>query len=321
MVTADQEQGAVTGMTKDEAAALGREVSATAGFRGHLQRLAGGSPDGPSWALRVASVLTGGGGLVRSREAWERYHERAQREVRAMVDAKSRDGTLWGAPSEAGRVAGAVVAGSSTGLEVTMSAEGPTVVPDFLGDPAGQRAAPAGPPQVAQGAPGDQSPRRAPEAPRGERHDLSDWRAYTLEAIAQAERDAARLTRQAAEKQAQATRRRRQARELRRALGVVQDVDGDAPAAAPSGGAPAGRRSRGRVLAWAQAHDGELVVAACAQDLGLSGEQVSDAASQASREGRLERVGQGRYQVAGSAPGAGAEVGPPGRGTLEPQEG
>ena len=85
------------GMTRDEAAALSREVSATVGFRGALQRLAGGSPEGPSWALRVTSMLTGGSGLVRSREVWEHYHERTQQEVRAMVDAMSKDGTLLGA--------------------------------------------------------------------------------------------------------------------------------------------------------------------------------------------------------------------------------
>ena len=251
-------------------------MSATAGFRGALQRLAGGSPEGPSWALRVTSILTGGSGLVRSRSVWEGYAKRVEQEVRAMVDAKSTDGTLYGAlsgPRPEGRLA---AQGRATGLEVTMSEAGPTVVPDFLVS-------------VAEG----DHPPPAP-APRGERHDVGHWRAFTQEAIAQAEDDERRLLKQAESLRQRARDRQKEAGQLRRALALV----GGRPAPAPGVQGDGQGTLRGRILEWIQAHDGELVVAGCAAETGLSVKRVSDVASQAYREGRLERLGKGHYRLA-----------------------
>lgn len=296
-------QPAGVGMTKAEAAALGREVSASIGFRGHLQRLAGGSPEGPSWGLRVTSLLTGGsGGLVRTREAWERYHERIQQEVREMVDTKRTDGALYGglpsrAPAEEAEPV-PVVSRRSTGLEVTMSADGPTVVPDFPGDG-------AAPEEEARGAP----------VPRGGRWDVERWRAVTQEAIAQAAEDERRLLKQAEAKREQAQARRKEGEQLRRALALVAGR----AATAPAGEAGSPGTLRGRILEWVQAHDGQLVVGACAAATGLSVKRVSDVASQAYREGRLDRLGKGHYRLA--APPSGAPQAPAlGSGTLEGQE-
>jgi plasmid stabilization system protein ParE len=313
-VSGRDEQPPGAGMTKAEAAALGREVSASVGFRGHLQRLAGGSPEGPSWALRVTSLLTGGsGGLVRSREAWERYHERMQQEVRRMVDTKRTDGTLDGArPSRAPAEEAAPapeVSRRSTGLEVTMRPDGPTVVPDFLGDQA--------PPPAAE----DQA-RDAP-VPRGQggRWDVERWRAMTQEAIAQAAEDERRLLTQAEAKREQAQARRKEGEQLRRALAVVAGSALKGRGASPPGGrASSAATLRGRILEWVQAHGGELVVARCAGDTGLSVKRVSDVASQAYREGRLDRLGKGHYRLA--APPSGDPHAPAsGGGTLEAEEG
>lgn len=116
---------------------------------------------------------------------------------------------------------------------------------------------------------------------------LERWRRLTEEAIAETERTAERKLAQADRLRDEAGRERQEARRLRRALLLV--------APAEDGGGDGSIRSR--VLTWARAHGGELVLSPCADDLGLSVKRASDAASQLKADGRLERVGKGRYRL------------------------
>jgi hypothetical protein len=270
------------GLSRDAAGALAREISGTAGYFGEVHRLIGEAPEPAGWAVRVSSVLSGETGLIRSRTAWAAYATRARAEEERTVERRPEQLEPHG--PEAPEVVTAAPNGA---------APAGALLPVAVGT--------AGAPTVAE------------------------WRALTERAIARAEAEAAQFLERADRTRAKARALREDARRLRRALAALSPgapprapgrADAVAEGVVASPGGRGGRAPRvpgpgtikGRVLAWARTHGGELVVGQAVAGLELPHRRVSAAAVQLRAAGVLEHTGQSRYRLLPGRDGSGAVV-------------
>lgn len=88
--------GPVVAMTRDDAAALGREIGKAVGYRSTVIRLPSGDPAGRVWAVKAEHLVTAAGRLLRSPAEWQQFQTDMRREVRHVI---STPGTTQAAPT------------------------------------------------------------------------------------------------------------------------------------------------------------------------------------------------------------------------------